>query len=181
MFFQQKKPATNSRKKIIIMLLILLPANNLVIDQFRAYQKINSILWKYINKNLANGLIFQFKYPFGALIFFIPKPNGGLQLCVNYWSLKILLSRIVTLFFQLASFQTGLAMLSNLQKQTLLIYIIRYVSKKAINKKPLFKLGIATINTLLYHLVLLIYLLFFNHISTNIQLESWTFLHYVFR
>ena len=45
-----------------------------------------SILGAYIDKNLANGLIRPSKSPLCAPILFVPKPNGGLQLCVDYRS-----------------------------------------------------------------------------------------------
>ena len=47
-----------------------------------------SILRAYIDKNLANGFIRPSKSPSGAPILFVPKPNGGLRLCVDYRGLN---------------------------------------------------------------------------------------------
>ena len=43
-----------------------------------------SIFRAYIDKNLGIGFIRPSKSSSGALILFVPKPNGGLQLCVDY-------------------------------------------------------------------------------------------------
>ena len=42
-----------------------------------------SILRTYIDKNLADGFIRPAKSPSSAPILFVPKPNGGLRLCIN--------------------------------------------------------------------------------------------------
>ena len=42
----------------------------------------------YIETNLANGFIWPSKSPAGAPIFFIGKPDGSFQLCVDYWGLN---------------------------------------------------------------------------------------------
>ena len=47
-----------------------------------------SILWTYIEKNLANGFIRPSKSPAGAPILFVSKPNRGLRLCVDYRGLN---------------------------------------------------------------------------------------------
>ena len=47
-----------------------------------------SIFWAYINKNLANRFIWPSKSLAGAPIFFVPKLNEGLWLCINYWGLN---------------------------------------------------------------------------------------------
>ena len=41
-----------------------------------------------IKTNLANGFIQPLKFPAGALILFVCKPNGSLRLCVNYQGLN---------------------------------------------------------------------------------------------
>ena len=46
-----------------------------------------SILWAWINKSLANTFIRLSKSSIGASIFFVSKPNRGLQLCVDYQDL----------------------------------------------------------------------------------------------
>ena len=47
-----------------------------------------SILRAYINRNLANGFIRPSKSSADAPIFFTPKPNGTLRLCVDYRGLN---------------------------------------------------------------------------------------------
>ena len=42
----------------------------------------------YIETNLANGFIHLLKSPAIASILFDKKPDGSLQLCVNYWGLN---------------------------------------------------------------------------------------------
>ena len=42
----------------------------------------------YIETNLVNGFIKPSKSPAGAPIFFDKKPDGSLQLCVDYWELN---------------------------------------------------------------------------------------------
>ena len=42
----------------------------------------------YIETNLANGFIRLSKSPARASIFFDKKPDGNLQLCVDYWGLN---------------------------------------------------------------------------------------------
>ena len=42
----------------------------------------------YIKINLANGFIRPLKFPAGAAILFICKPNSSLRLCVDYQSLN---------------------------------------------------------------------------------------------
>ena len=46
------------------------------------------ILKTYIETSLANGFIKTSKFPAGAPILFICKPNGSLQICVNYRGLN---------------------------------------------------------------------------------------------
>ena len=43
------------------------------------------ILKTYIKTNLANGFIWPFKSPAGALIFFDQNPDRSFYLCVDYW------------------------------------------------------------------------------------------------
>ena len=45
----------------------------------------------YVETNLANGFIRPSKSPAGTLIFFVRKPDGSLQLCVDYWGLNNLI------------------------------------------------------------------------------------------
>ncbi len=45
-------------------------------------------LREYIDENLANGFIRTSKFSAGALVFFTPKPDGTLRLCVNYRGLN---------------------------------------------------------------------------------------------
>ena len=44
------------------------------------------ILKIYIKTNIANGFIKPSKSLVGAPIFFDKKPDGSLQLCVDYWA-----------------------------------------------------------------------------------------------
>jgi hypothetical protein len=39
---------------------------------------------KFLKKNLAKGFIRESKSLIALLILFVKKPNGGLQLCVDY-------------------------------------------------------------------------------------------------
>ena len=43
---------------------------------------------KYIKKVLAQGMIVDSESPYGAPILFVPKPDGSLQLCVDYRNLN---------------------------------------------------------------------------------------------
>jgi hypothetical protein len=45
-------------------------------------------LRKYLEINLQRNLIRYFRSPAGAFIFFVPKKNGKLRLCVNYKGLN---------------------------------------------------------------------------------------------
>lgn len=47
-----------------------------------------SILRAYIDRNLANRFIRPSKSPCSAPILFVPKSNGSLRLCVDYWGLN---------------------------------------------------------------------------------------------
>jgi len=43
---------------------------------------------KSLKKMMAQGTIADSECPYGTPIFFLPKPDGGLRLCVDYWNLN---------------------------------------------------------------------------------------------
>ena len=46
------------------------------------------VLQTYLDNTLAKGWIRHSVSPAGAPILFVPKKDGGLQLCIDYWGLK---------------------------------------------------------------------------------------------
>lgn len=73
-------------------------AINLIDGKQPPYEPIYSLLekkffifWAYIDKHLANKFIRPSKFPSGAPIPFVPKPNKGLWLCVDYQELNNLI------------------------------------------------------------------------------------------
>ena len=57
----------------------------------------------YIKTNLTNSVIWPSKSLAEASIFFDKKPDGSFRLCVNYWNLKISLSKTNIHCLKLAS------------------------------------------------------------------------------
>ncbi len=57
------------------------PIDNLLQDEFLTF-------WKYINKNLENGIIRHSKSLDGVINIFVKKNNGFLRMCVNYYGLN---------------------------------------------------------------------------------------------
>ncbi|KIO05095.1 hypothetical protein M404DRAFT_78420, partial [Pisolithus tinctorius Marx 270] len=45
-------------------------------------------LWAFINENLATSFIWPTSSPYAALVLFIKKKDGSLQLCVDFWGLN---------------------------------------------------------------------------------------------
>jgi hypothetical protein len=45
-------------------------------------------LREYLDRMLAQGIITESDTNMGAPIIFMPKPNGKLRLCVDYWDLN---------------------------------------------------------------------------------------------
>ena len=50
-------------------------------------QKLDA-LWEYLEENLWKGFIWESQSSAGYSILFVPKSDGSLRLCVNYWALN---------------------------------------------------------------------------------------------
>ena len=148
MCFQLKMPATYPCTRIMIMLLILLMANNLLMGQFRACQKINFLFSEHtLTRTWLIALLGLPSLPLTPPFFL----NLCLiEICGYALTTEIsTTSRLRTGIFSpwSASPWIGFAGPNNLQSWILKNLIIKFVSKKVMNGKPLFELITAIIST----------------------------------
>ncbi len=81
--------------KLVVELLEYMGINNHTIELINDWQSLYDLIYSlgpvelktlkmYIENNLANGFIKSFKFSARAPIFFDKKPDGSLQLCIDY-------------------------------------------------------------------------------------------------